>query len=460
LIKNILNNRKKYIAICAVIITLIISVGLIMMLSGTRIHKGITIDGIDVKGLKMSEAKSTVENKLRERYSQEKIMLQYEGGIWEYDFDQINIEFDIDEAIAKAYKVGRSGNVFAKINNILKAMLKGREISTKVVYNKDRINEIVTKAKKDIDIKGRNASIKYNHGAIELVKEKKGRILDLNKNILNIEKRIISRNFESINLVVEETEPKIISDNLKDINVSIGTFKTVFKSGDSNRKFNIELASGKLNEIILLPGEIFSMNKVLGPRTEKNGYRQAPVIFKNELVNGTGGGVCQVTTTLYNAVLLSKLKVNQRRHHSMPLLYVEPGLDATIAEDYIDFKFTNSKDYPICICSWVDRNTINVTILGSKHEKIEKVIIKSRVIEEYNPDGEEIVFDENLLEGERIVLREGRKGLKVVVNRETYDNNNNLIHNERISEDIYLPLKPKIKVYAGGTLNGDWESTE
>ena len=93
---------------------------------------------------------------------------------------------------------------------------------------------------------------------------------------------------------------------------------------------------------------------------------EAPVIFKNELVKGTGGGVCQVTTTLYDAVLKSKLKVVERTHHSIPLGYVAPGQDATIAEDYIDFKFQNNRDYPICINAEVKSNKLNIILLGKK----------------------------------------------------------------------------------------------
>jgi vancomycin resistance protein YoaR len=158
------------------------------------------------------------------------------------------------------------------------------------------------------------------------------------------------------------------------------------------------------------------------------------------------GGVCQVSTTLYNAVLKSKLDVIERMHHSWPLGYVEPGQDATIAENYIDFKFQNAKDYAIYLTSEVVGNTINMKIFGKKNGVDSAVRIKSVITAEYPPEPDEIIYDDSIPDNEKIVVREAKKGLKVTVYRETYGKSGELLEREKISDDLYQSVRGQIKV--------------
>ena len=133
--------------------------------------------------------------------------------------------------------------------------------------------------------------------------------------------------------------PDITTEMVKDISFKLGEYYTEFNPENESRSHNIRTACAKISQKLLLPGQVFSMDKMLGERTEKNGYRTAKVIVGNELVDGLGGGICQVTSTVYNAVLLSGLEVVERRNHSIPLSYIDMGRDATISYGYIDFKF-------------------------------------------------------------------------------------------------------------------------
>jgi len=161
----------------------------------------------------------------------------------------------------------------------------------------------------------------------------------------------------------------------------ISSFSTVFNSANVNRSHNIKLACERINNTVLLPGETFSMDASLGSRTKENGYKDAPVIVKGRLIEGVGGGVCQVTSTLYVAVLKAKLEVVERVKHSMPLGYVEPGQDATISEGYIDFKFRNNTDRACLISASVVGNRIDIKLLGAKRNSNYDVRLKSVVVE-------------------------------------------------------------------------------
>ena len=190
--------------------------------------------------------------------------------------------------------------------------------------------------------------------------------MDVDKNVEIIENRILRRDFSVINLQVEEIVPEIQLEDISHIQEVIASFSTNFNPNNANRTYNIKLACERINNSMILPNQVFSMDKALGTRTKENGYKSAPVIIKNQLIEGVGGGVCQVTSTLYVAVLKAKLSVVERVNHSIPLGYVEPGQDATIAEGHIDFKFKNNKEYPILLNAEVSGGKIIIRLIGKK----------------------------------------------------------------------------------------------
>ena len=147
--------------------------------------------------------------------------------------------------------------------------------------------------------------------------------------------------------VLIELDPEITAAHFSAVRKEIGAYRT-WIGGGGNRAANIILATTSLNNYLLLPGEIFSFNTVNGPRTAERGYRPAPVIVGSTVVPGLGGGVCQVSTTLYNAVLRANLEVIERYPHSQPIGYVPRGMDATVA-DTLDFRFRNNSDHLVMI---------------------------------------------------------------------------------------------------------------
>ena len=138
---------------------------------------------------------------------------------------------------------------------------------------------------------------------------------------------------------------------------------------DSNRVFNIQRASNSIDNKLVLPGETFSFNSTTGPRSLKAGYKEATVIMNGEFVPGEGGGVCQVSSTLYNTLLDSKISIVERHSHSLPISYVPPNKDATVAFNVLDLKFKNNYNSPVYIKSSVAGDTLIITLYGNKSEK-------------------------------------------------------------------------------------------
>lgn len=419
-----------------------------VLLNRKTFYEGIYIEDINISGLTREQVEELIIDKINTVFSKQKLELVDGDQSWKVGHNDLKINFNTNEAIERAYQIGRHGNIFNRLVSIFTARQENVHIKVYTDYDRNRLKKIMLSLKDKIDVKEQDAQVEYKDGSFKFDKEVIGRSLDIDRNISLVENRILSRNFNTVELEVLESVPRILYDNIKEINDVLASFSTTFNTGDKNRTHNIKLACERINNTLLLSGDVFSMNEELGTRTIENGYKDAPVIYKNELVPGAGGGVCQVTTTLYDSVLLSRLQVLERTNHSLPLGYVKPGQDATIAEGYIDFKFMNSREYPVLVNAEVKGKTLLVRVLGRKDIDEPVVKLRSQVVEEYLPGKEELIIDDSLADGERIVVREAKKGLKAVVYRETYNQKGELIESEKISEDVYKPVKGQVKVNA------------
>ena len=443
-----LKNRWKIkitlVASALAVILLLIGAG--VFLSQKTFYKGVTVEGIEISGLNMAQARLLVESRINERYGEQKISLKNEDKIWELRFSDISYRFRTDDALQKAYTKGRTGNIFKRLYEIAGLRFEKFIVDSEAEYDVERLAEILAKIKAQTDCEAKDASILYKDGKLTFNKEIIGSALDIDINKKIIENYILERQFDNIELFVEKESPEILYKDISEIKDCISIFSTTFDVKNVNRSFNIKLACDKLNGTVIPVKGTFSMDKKLGPRTIENGYKEAPVIYKNELVPGSGGGVCQVTTTLYDAVLKAKLDVLQREHHSMPLGYVEPGQDATIAEGSIDFQFQNNGEYPVCVFAQVSGSRLNIRIFGKSKNDGCIVKLKSQIIEEYITDEEEFVIDDSIPDGEKVVVREAKRGLKVIVYRDTYSKTGERLEREKISVDTYNPVKAQVKV--------------
>ena len=170
------------------------------------------------------------------------------------------------------------------------------------------------------------------------------------------------------NMIGTEAFPDLLSE-----------FSTNYSVSNKNRTTNLILASNKINGTVVMPGETFSYNKVVGARTIAAGYKEAPIYVSGKVVDGLGGGICQITTTLYNAVLLSNLEIVERSNHQFVPSYANASRDATVVYGAIDFKFKNNREYPIKITCSVSKGIANFKIWGLKSDNDYEVVLSSRV---------------------------------------------------------------------------------
>ena len=193
------------------------------------------------------------------------------------------------------------------------------------------------------------------------------------------------------------------------------TFYTTYSSSTKERKSNIQLASKCLNNTFVDVGGEFSFNKTVGERTQKRGFKMAKIIVNGEFVEGVGGGVCQVSSTLYNAILLAGLKITEFHAHSLPVNYVAPSFDAMVNSGSADLRFVNITDNPIIINSYADEDRITISIYG---QKLDKTYKRVSVVKESIPAPEnKEMFDEkgeypDLFEGQCKIVKYGKEGYK------------------------------------------------
>lgn len=251
----------------------------------------------------------------------------------------------------------------------------------------------------------------------------------------------------TIPLKITKAEKNITNLGAKAFPHILSEFKTYYNQGATARTKNLQIAAEKINGTVLMPGEEFSFNKVVGKRTVQDGYQNAPVYENGKVVDGIAGGICQISTTLYNAALLANLEITDRRNHNFTSTYADPGRDATVVYGSQDFKFRNTRQFPIQLNCSVSGGVASFEIKGIKEETEYDVKILTNVTATI-PFTEEIEEDKSLAPGTKSVAQAGHNGAKVTSYRVLYLNGNE-VSRTLLYNDTYRAMNRIVKVAAG-----------
>lgn len=240
-----------------------------------------------------------------------------------------------------------------------------------------------------------------------------------------------------------DAQARITLEHLEAITDRLTTFTTGLGNSSRNRIHNVSLACQAIDGTVLLPGDVFSYNDTVGPRVASAGFKEAPVIVRGKLEKGTGGGICQVSSTLYNAVLLADLEIVRRRHHAFPVHYVPAGRDATVVDGVIDFRFKNRLAHPVAIDAKVIGGRVTVNVYGHPEDKTQVEILtgnRSTV-----GAGMKTISDPKLPKGRRVVEESSRSGIRVTVTR-VVKKDGQEPRKEVVSRDYYRPFDGVVRV--------------
>jgi vancomycin resistance protein YoaR len=410
------------IGIGIIILLLVVATALsIAMVSGEKIHSNITINGIEVGGLTPSQAENVLKKKLEPTIDESAIKLIFRESSWELKYRDANFQYEYEDAVTKAYDIGHAGNFFKRVKDVIETQLNRQDIKLNYSYDTQYIRSRLEEISKAVGQEGKDATIVLKEQGFVITDEAEGRTLDINKSYDLIKAQLEKVAEEDVKLVVDVVQPEIKRTDLENIKDKLGEYSTKFNAADVDRTHNIKIATSSASHLLVKPGEIFSLNKSMGPRLAKYGYKEAKVIINNELVPGIGGGVCQVSSTLYNAVLLSNMGIVERRSHALPSSYIPLGRDATISENYIDFKFQNTTQYPIYIYGEVHGSWVKFSIYGKNENPGRTVKIRTEVVKKTEPQIK-IIEDPTLPEGTEMEEKKAYTGYVVKSYRTVLEN--------------------------------------
>lgn len=378
-----------------------------------RVCGGVTVAGVKLGGLTRERAEYALRTWARDRLNSgitlTALDTRWNGTPWAF-----GARIEWKEAADRAYAVGRDGSIFHRAACVLGGGGSEKRITPRTLVDSSRAQASLAKVAKAVNRPHKDARMRVVAGRLVARQDEVGLKLDRNRAV-----KAIARGIESgqsvITLPVEVDEPDVTAKDAAGIDTLLARFTTTYNPGKVGRTHNLTIASGRVNGTVLKPGQVFSVNDCVGPRVAEAGFRMAQVFVRGKLEEGLGGGVCQVSSTLYNAVLLAGLKVIERHPHSRTVPYVRAGRDATVAYGLRDFRFQNSNSGPIAIIATAGGAHLTVDIYGSAKERKSIQIYTSGA--KYTAVGRTTVSDGSLKPGQKKIVDKGARGVSVTVYR-------------------------------------------
>ena len=355
--------------------------------AGETILIGVSIDKLDVSGRTSDDAVAALES-YEINLGGQSIKLGIGDNVIEAKLSDLGVTFDNEDLVDEAIGVGHAGNIVKRYKDQKDLQHSGKTFPLSWQTNEDTVRTYVENNCTKYDKKAQNASLTRENGAFNFVAGTEGLELNVDSAVRTIsdylENNWTSDNTAVLNLETQITEPEGSAEELANIKDLLGSFTTSFSTSGSNRCKNVSSGASHINGTVLYPGEEFSAYETVSPFTEANGYAMAGSYLNGEVVDSMGGGICQVSTTLYNAVLRAELNVTERSPHSMTVHYVDLSEDAAIAGTYKDFKFVNSTEYPIYIEGYTTSDKkITFNIYGKEpRDKNRTISFESQMVSE------------------------------------------------------------------------------
>lgn len=386
-----------------------------------NIYPGVVVDDTKLAGKSKEEALKILKDRYEHRILKKKIIIVAKDKEYSIGYSDLDLKYNLKEIVDQAMSFGKDVSAIEKFKSIY--MKTPCNIKIKFDYKVDVINNVIQKIKKDVDRKPINSKLKNVGNSFEFTQESNGYKLQedkLKKEILSQINGRIDKEVIKINAPIEETKPKITKQELSKIDAKISSYTTSFNSSQG-RVTNIQLATNSINGTVLMPGETFSFNDTVGQRTEARGYQKAHVIVNNEYVDDFGGGICQVSSTLYNAIVRANIDPTERYSHTIASSYVDIGQDATVSWGGPDYKFKNTLKYPIYIEGYASNSSVSFNVYSNNELNKYSYKIYSADKKTVEPTVS-IIEDSSLPEGQETYVKSPYTGHSATVYREIYEN--------------------------------------
>ena len=353
------------------------------------IPENIFISGQNVSGMTADEANQVVADYLS-RYGDVEFTLQAGEKSVTADGEDIGLTAKNADVVTRALNYCKEGNLVSRYK-ANKDMENGgkKDFAISLTADINTAKTYLDENSDELNIKAVNNGLKRENGSFTYVEGSSGVTVLTDQSAVLIADYISAQwsgENATIDLITEVTEPKGTREELAQVQDVLGSFETDFSSSSSARKKNVRTGAEKLNGIVLYPGDTLSVYEAVSPFDAENGYALAPSYENGTTVDSYGGGICQVSTTLYNAVMRAELEIVTRSAHSMIVTYVEPSMDAAIAGTFKDLQFKNNQETPIYIEGYTNGGTLGFRIYGKEtRPDNRKVTFESEVTSQTDP---------------------------------------------------------------------------
>lgn len=411
-----------------------------------KIYPGVTVQGIDIGGMTKEQAKDKLTETFKNGIGGKKLHIQIEDKQFELIYSNIAPTYDIDEAVNEAYNLGKNDGILKKYISIKSGSNKKNETNLGFSYDAEKLKSYEEQLQTEVTQSAKDATLSIDGNNITVNPEVDGKTLDLDTLDEKLKESVNGKiSDDTVTIDPETTKPRVTTEDLSKVKGLMGTFMTSYGTSSAGRSENIEIATNAINGSVVMPGETFSFNDVVGPRTVERGYQEAGTYVGNKVEPGIGGGICQVSTTLYRAAMRANLRSVERTNHSMLVSYAEPGLDATVSYGYLDYKFKNTYDFPIYIQGITEGKTVTYNVYGDPSALNGKTYdMVSETIETIPPQTK-LVNDSSLPVGKEVSEGGGMTGYRARSYQITYENGTE-VNREVVSNDIYSSVDVVVRV--------------
>lgn len=344
--------------------------------SKETIAKGVYIGSVDVGGMTKQEAHDAVDAYV-DRLMQTNFSLMGPIGYMNITAEEMGITTDVDTVVEEANAIAKYGDLISRFKETKDLEKEHKVVDLPLTLDKQATANKIYEHRDELNVAAVDNSFRIENGNFVFIPGKTGNEVNIVESVYSIRDFINddwSPKKTEIALVIDEVQPRGSEEELSKLTSVLGTFQTNFGSSAAGRAQNVRNACSKINGTILYPGEEFSTYEKISPFTQENGYGVAGAYENGQVVESVGGGVCQVATTLYNAVIRAELDVTMRYNHSMMVSYVPPSDDAAIAGTYKDFRFKNNMDTPVYIEGTSDGGILTFKVYGVENRPSNRVV--------------------------------------------------------------------------------------
>ncbi len=415
-------------------------------------HQGVVIDGVDVGGREQSEVLMGLRNQEDSIRNQLSLTLVCGDRTWNIVADDLDYQSDYETVVGQAYKLGRDGTVRDRYNAIQQLNRSGTAFTVTRGYDLSLLRIITDQIADELSYDAVNATVS-DFDTVKLTFEftdaYSGRYVDAEQ-LYNSALAAVQSGVGGQTVVISQQviEPEVTRSQLEDSFGKITEAKTSTYGSNKNRLNNIELALKTLNGQCIQPGETFSFNSTIGQRTSERGYKMAGAFVDGLVTEELGGGICQVSTTLFNAVVKADLAIAERQPHSRPVGYVDEGKDAAVSWPNQDFKFTNNTDFPVYLTAGLSdtNNRCIISVYGRRLDNGKSIIVESTITEKLIPEEDRYIYTTDLPTGTKELVEAAREGCRATAYKIYLDADGEEISREVLCNSTYKAAGAVYKV--------------